>query len=433
MPESNFVSYELDNKGDLFLKYFMADASITALPTATGHFSLNGAAIASHDQEAIGLPFTILPNKDLSVYGDFHPWHPDLGKATWNQHVEFARRFSPGKIVRLTPHSDQIGANCATGLNCSKEVNQNGGRYAIVQITDPVTRDAYIKNRDLIPKSVSPGFLNHESPNRINIQNFQWAHLAAVPQGAFGDKATVYASCVGGNDCVDKLIGASVLKEAEKPYCPIGASEFLSSLVVSEANPSQMSDNANTVATPPVAAVAPTTAPAQTGAPIANPQAQPILRLKTAQQGVTPLQQQPQQPAAVNLDEFEKVRKQVEEIKQKEAEDARLQGLKALVPRELFILPNSRFDEKGFESDVSKLVKAGFDPVNPDHQAMIGEHYANLAELIKYKMSNGNPLGGSTIETTYKTPSQATEPQGAGVDPIVQKTKALFQMWGLNR
>lgn len=428
---SNFVSYELDNKGDLYLKYFMADASITALPTATGHFSLNGAAIASHDQEAIGLPFTILPNKELSVYGDFHPWHPDLEKATWGQHVEFARRFSPGKIVKLTPHSELQGA--------AQEVVNNQGRFAIVQITDPVTRDAYIKNPHLIPKSVSPGFLNHESPNRTNIQNFQWAHLAAVPQGAFGDKATVYASCIGGNDCVDKLVGASVLKAAEKPYCPIGASEFLSSLVNSDINPSQMSDNANTVAVASTPAVTPTQAPvANTGAPIAAPApAQPILRLKTAQQGQPPVTglQQSQQPSAVNFEEFDKVRKQVEEIKIKEAENARLQGLKALVPRELFILPNQRFDEKGFESDVTKLVKAGFDPNNTDHQAMIQEHYNNLSELIKYKMSNGNPLGGSSViaSSDYKTPSQVAEPQGAGADPVAVKTKALFQMWGLNK
>ena len=52
--------------------------------------------------------------------------------------------------------------------------------------------------------------MNLETPNLEGIKNFRWAHLAAVPRGAYGDKATVYASCLGGNECVNHLVGASV-------------------------------------------------------------------------------------------------------------------------------------------------------------------------------------------------------------------------------
>ena len=420
---SNFVSYELDSKGDLYLKYFFADGSY-AKRSPTDGFNLYGAAIPDHDNEAAGLPFSILPSKSLSVFGDYHPWHPDLGKASWEKHVEFANQFAPGHLVRLTAESAQQGN--------AQDVIKNNGRFAIVKIDHAGTRDAYLKDNSLIPRAVSPGFLNLEAPNKTDIKNFKWTHLAAVPQGAYGDKATLYASCVGGDSCVDKLVGASVLEESKKPYCPIGASELLTSHDISNEDTYQMSDNANTVqSTPPVQQAQPTTAapPAQTGALTTAPTTAAPARLKLAGQPVT----NPQQPQnAINLEEFDKVRKQVEELKAKEAEVARIEGLKGLVPREIFILPNQKFDEKGYESDVTKLVKAGFDPANPDHQALIQEHYKNKAELVKYTMQNTNPLGGSY---NYQTPSHVATPEGGSAAAVEltadQKTAALFKMWGL--
>ena len=100
---SNFVNYELNKDGDLYLKYFLADSSF-AKNTAVGDFSINGAAIATKDKEAIGLPFSILPSRELSLFGDFHPWCPNES-ASWDDHVNFARKYSPGHIVAVTANA----------------------------------------------------------------------------------------------------------------------------------------------------------------------------------------------------------------------------------------------------------------------------------------------------------------------------------------
>ena len=83
MPNTNFVSYELDKAGDLYLKYFFADGSRTTgfsnLGGRPGTFSLDQYTLPVKDQEAIGLPFSILPSKDLSVKRDWHPWSTKPG------------------------------------------------------------------------------------------------------------------------------------------------------------------------------------------------------------------------------------------------------------------------------------------------------------------------------------------------------------------
>ena len=198
---SNFSSYEFDANGDMYLKYFFADSSITERPSAVGHFSIDKQALAAKDHEAIGLPFVILPRRDLSIKGDWHSWSPKEG-ATWEDHIAFAKSYSPGHIVAITPDTQLTGG-------AIENIKQNNGRFAVVKITDQRARDAFRNNPALIPRAVSPGFMNLETPNLEGIKNFRWAHLAAVPRGAYGDKATVYASCLGGNECVNHLVGAA--------------------------------------------------------------------------------------------------------------------------------------------------------------------------------------------------------------------------------
>jgi len=415
---ANFAEYSIDSKGDLYLKYFLADSSF-AKNTAVGDFSLNGAAIGSTANLAIGLPFSILPSRDLSIFGDYHPWDPKEG-ASWDDHVAFASKYSPGKIVAVTANS-QLGA--------AQEVINNGGRFAVVHITDPRARDAYIKNPDLIPKAVSPGIMNLEAPNKTDIKNFKWTHLAAVPQGAYGDKATLYASCLGGNECVNSLIAAGVKqKDQETTYCPIGASEFLSSLDTSETNQTQMSDNANAVTTPVATATAPTSAPAaatQTGAPIASPTPpQPILRLKNS---VTPQQNaQPVQGPSIDNKEFEKVQQQLQELQQARAEAETRQKLTKIIPIEIFRV-NGKIDEAAYNKEIDKRVKEGW---TEEYFPTLEELYNNKMQIIQLAAPTGNPLGGSG-SSNYQTPSHVTETVGAGVDIVTEKTKGLFSMFHL--
>jgi len=391
--ESNFVSYELDNNGDLFLKYFLIDAS-TASNTFAGEWSVTPEAIAANDQKAVGIPFTVLPTKDLSINLDWHAWNPNPD-ATIDDHRAFARNYAPGYVKAITRDSSIMSG-------AVNDIKKNGGRFAIVHINDKRARDAYIKNPELIPKAVSPGILGDTKKGQIGVDNFEWVHLAAVPKGAFGDKATLYGKCIGPhNQCVNSLLSAAV-KDLDKntTYCPIGASELISSLGNSSTNSSQMSVNASTEGTtspPPVPNQnIQATPPAQQGAPIAavpqteQQKGQAVLKIKT------PVGQ-PNQPASktVDLKEHEKLRKEFEEYKQSQEQNARKEQIKKLIPPQLFIA-KGKFDENAYNAEVEKRASQGWD------DATISEHYNMKMEILKAQATtNTNPLAGG-----YQTPSE---------------------------
>src|SRR5580765_6661659 len=250
MSDSNFVSYEFDASGDLYLKYHFADTGVSDHPNADRQYlSFNKEALDAKDNEAIGLPFTILPRRELSLKSDFHPWHPKGGAATWDEHIAFAKSYSPGHIVAITRDTQLTGA-------AVDFIKQNNGRFAIIKITDQRARDAFRKDPSLILRQVSPGYLNFEAPNYANVKNFRWVHLAAVPKGAFGERATVYASCLGGNECINNLVGASVAEldsQLRQSYCPIGASEQIANTSLGDFSEikNSMSANATNTTEPP--------------------------------------------------------------------------------------------------------------------------------------------------------------------------------------
>jgi len=453
MSDSNFVSYEFDASGDLYLKYFFADSSITERPSAVGHFSIDKQALQSKDHEAIGLPFSILPRQDLSIKGDYHPWAPKEG-ATWDDHVAFAKSYSPGHIVAITPDTKLIGA----GID---SIKQNNGRFAIVKITDQRARDAYRTNPSLIPKAVSPGFMNLETPNLNGIKNFRWVHLAAVPRGAYGDKATVYASCLGGNECINHLVGASVAElndRLKSSYCPIGASETLAhtSLGSFSGNQNSMSANATNTTEPPSSttpAAVPVvsssvSAPPPKGAPIntASSGTRPgIVKLKNPLQGVTPQGNNPnintnpnsnqQQQGDVN--ELEAVKKTLQELQQAQQQRERLEQIKKVIPKELFI-NKGKFDEKGYEAEVEKRLQQGW----TDEQ--LNEFYASRSEILK--LTNAGfalpqqeqeqmaqvpqlqaPVGGSAY--SYKTPSEVPATGETDIESLRLKAVNELRRW----
>lgn len=418
MGGSNFVESILDASGDLYLKYFFADSSFTTGMPYNGKFSLDAQALASKDSEAVGLPFTILPKREMSINGDFHPWNPKPG-ATWDEHVAFAKSYSPGHIAAITPHSQLTGASIDS-------IKQNNGRFAIVKITDKRARDAYVTNPALIPKAVSPGFLNREVPNRENIKDFKWVHLAAVPRGAYGDKATVYASCLGGNECVNHLVGASVAQldeELKNSYCPIGASETVSSLGNSNDIFNSMSANANTAETPPqVNPTVSTTAPPPSpkGAPITTGTGTPkIVRLKTP--AVTPQSNQAQTQVD-STDDITKLKKEVEEMRAVQQQNERREQIKKLIPKELFI-NKGKFDEKAFEAEVDKRLQSGatdealneFYTLWVDKQKLINAGYQLPQQAEVPQMPMQAPTGGS-----YQTPTEVPT-GGSSKDDFISK------------
>lgn len=437
---SNFVSYELDKNGDLFLKYYFADNSTTVNESAVGKFSVGDRALEAADNEAIGLPFAVLPRKELSIKGDWHAWSPKRN-ATWEDHVEFARGYAPGHIVAMTKDSNLVSA-------AMSDIKAHNGRMAVVKITDKRARDAYLNNRSLIPKQVSPGFMNLETPNLNGIQKVKWAHLAGVPKGAYGDKATVYASCIGGDECINHLVAASVKEIDEKTrqsYCPVGASENLvnTSLGNFSGNQKSMSANATNTTEPvsptPASPVVSTTAPPQPkGAPIntgTQGTSKGIVKLKNpVQQAVTPQgNANNQQQGDVN--ELEAVKKTLQELQAAQQQRERLEQIKKVIPKELFI-NKGKFDEKGYEAEVEKRLQQGW----TDEQ--LNEFYASRSEILKltnagYALPNqiqdqgqlsqeipNMPVGGSSYN--YQTPSEV--PAAGENDYEALKLKAVNEL-----
>ena len=92
------------------------------------------------------------------------------------------------------------------------EDDKKQGRYASIKITDKEIAKLYRENNNLIPKAVSIGIWDHDRktlPYSV-IDNYNVVHLAPVEAGAYGPKATLYATCNGvEKTCLNELKGAS--------------------------------------------------------------------------------------------------------------------------------------------------------------------------------------------------------------------------------
>ena len=392
----NFDSYEVTDDGELYLKFFFADDSVARklrMPDGTFietplDFQLTKQGVETVDYLKERLPFSILPAKELSITGDWHPWDP-RPNATREQHIEFARKYSPGEIVAFTKNSNVVGGSV-------EDIKQHNGRFAIVHITNKDARDFWKQNPQYIPKNVSPGFMRKIAVDpAMGTNNPVWTHLAAVPMGAYGDKATLFGTCIGSEGCVNQLVAGGVLDLSEKiTYCPVGASIMHTSLLGNNENINQMSVNPQQTTTSPAGSNTNTsTPPTQTGAPVKKPQ---VIRLKnqikkTEDPNAKPLpdatavpsnnngneQAQGAQPTISEADsELQSVKDEVAKMKEMQASQQRKEEIKKLIPKELFIM-KGKFDEKGFEAEVEKRLTAKWD------DATISEFYTNKLELLK--------------------------------------------------
>lgn len=457
MPSGNFAGSEVKD-GVLHLKYFFADDSIARKirDPKTGEwngqetimdFQLTPEAVATADHAANGLPFSILPTKELSIFGDYHPWDPKKG-ATWEDHVAFARRYGPGEIVAITRNSNLISG-------AVEDIKRHNGRFAVVKITNPEANKFFQEHPEFIPQNVSPGFMNN-SPGSQKMNDIRWAHLAAVPMGAYGSKAALYGSCIGDDGCVNQLVAGAVSRLSDQvTYCPVGASIMLTSLLQNSENNSQMEGSNQTASTPPPAATG--TPATNTGAPITPEVKKPgVLRLKTAMQAqpdpnantnaaVDPNLQNPQNtqnPNPANT-ELEDVKAQVNQLRMNEEQRVRREQIAKQIPKELFIM-KGKFDQKGFEAEVEKRLVSGWD------DATIAEFYTGKMELLKFGVAmqpqeNQNLLGTPETPSTpaaptggsasgYKSPSDVPELVGASSQTISDQCKSLLSRFiGVNK
>lgn len=373
----SYIENYTDDKGDLYLKYFLIDSSFNSRG-----WSVDPLILPAIAKNAIGKPFTHLDDVSESLQGDYHPWSMKEG-ARYGDHLEFAKEKQVGVIVDFSP-SSQNAIKSAAGA----DIVANNGYFATVKVTDPAKKKLYLSNPSAIP-DVSPGVLDYDRTPlpAYNLKNIDFVHLAGVPRGAYGDKAKVYASCIGGLECVQHLKGAGLISSQ---------AQFLDSKIQTMST-EQVQQSA--VSNEAVANTANQNIGATVEAP-ASPQPQQtqntgVLRLKSQ----TPQQQQ---KTGIQSDpDFLKLRQEheklVEAIKAKELKDQ----YRSIIPKELFIL-NGKFDEAGFEKEIEKAAAKGWSPED------VSEFYNTKLEILSLSANIGKPFGAS-----YNSPSDVPELKGA--------------------
>ncbi len=216
------VNRYTDEKGDLFVKFFLIDSSEN-----NRQWKTTDAANERYARTAIGTPFTLMLSKEESKYHDWHPFLPDPDAPVKDQ-IDFAYKYAIGQIVDVNRESGRYKA----AYGGPDGVIDNPW-FATVKITDPVIKEEFQKpDSRMIPKAVSPGLIHLAGPDDA-ITEYHIVHLAAVPSGAYGPRAIKWASCNGDAlSCIPKLKAASSYKERTN-HCPL---DCLSSLAQKSAS-----------------------------------------------------------------------------------------------------------------------------------------------------------------------------------------------------
>lgn len=421
---SDYVDYYIDDKGDLYLKYFLIDDSFNSRG-----WSVDAQIIPNLARNAVGKPFTDYEDFPDTLYNDGHPWNPQPG-ANLGQHIEYAKNQAAGYIVDFSPIS-RNALKSASGL----DIERHNGYYATVKVTDPVKKALYTKNPDRIPK-VSPGIIDFdntppETAKNTKLKNVDLAHLAGVPLGAYGDKARLYAKCSGGYECVNHLKGAS---NDQNNHSSLGNSD--------PKNPNLMSINETNTNNPnaEVTAQNQVTAAANVQAQTGNNDKQQVTETNgkvennnnSSQPTATNNAPVKQNPAIERLKEksfnwkddpeYKQLLKEHEELKAKSELAEKKQTYFEIIPRDLFIL-NGKFDKEGYNKEIDKAVQKNLDP-----------EYAK--ELYSLKLKNaqlnnkigGKPYGASSNNANqYETPSNVPDDSLKGASDQQNGNSSQFQ------
>ena len=414
---SSYVDYYTDDKGDLFIKYFLIDDSFNARG-----WSVDPSVIPRLAKNAIGKPFTDYRDFTKTMFDDGHPWSMAKG-AAYEDHLAYGLRNATGIIVDISPVS-QNALKSAGGEGAN--IAQHHGYYATVKVTDPKKKELYRKNPSAIPK-VSPGIIdyNNTPPDKAkNLNNVDIVHLAGVEAGAYGDKARLYATCSGGYECVNHLKGAST---TENGFSSLTDSSVSNNNIMSEVTKQETPQPQPSIEAKESQNNTNTT-------PVNNNTGSPIERLKKIE---TPTIIK--EKADFKEDpEYKKLLQEHEELKKKiELEEYKKQ-YSEVIPRELFIL-NGKFDSTGYSKEIEKAVEKKIDP------EFAKELYTlKLKNLQMNSRISGKPYGASTSllstqSKTYETPSTVPdskdqELKGASTGDSSQFTsiKNLCKMFNLN-
>jgi hypothetical protein len=369
-----------DPKGDLFIKFPL----INNLVNERG-WAATPQANARYAATAIGKPITLMLDKEMSLFHDYHPFSLKPG-ASNQEHIEFARRYAYGTIVDVTTDSGKYKA-------ASGEIPW----FGIARVDDETVKAEWLKPASkLLPPGFSPGIIQLDGPDN-GITKYEILHVASVPSGAFGPKFVTLAKCQGAlQQCAPQLRAASQLIEAGKTYkqrtncCPL---EAFSSLHIKSANSDNknMSLNPNANSTPGPGTFPSTGTGVSTSGDILATQqmqqqkAKPTVRFTRRTQSPTaaiskepngngeediypPDQpgegegQQPQQEQqqvrrrAFNDPEIIQMKKELRENLERSKMERRYNDFSKHIPKVLF-MKGGKVDEKAWASEVEKRVK----------------------------------------------------------------------------
>ena len=394
---------------DLYIKYFLIDSSFnnrgwSVDPTITERLA----------HTAVGKPFTDYEDFPTTPFNDGHPWSPKPN-ATLKDHLEHASNNATGVIVDFSPVS-RNALKSASGHN----IQQNNGYYVTVKVLKEDKKKLYLQNPDRIPK-VSPGIFDYDFTQlpATNLKNVDIVHLAGVREGAYGDKARMYAKCSGGYECLNHLKGAS--NDEKKDYNSSLGNSIENTLQDNIMVETTNNNNNNTLEQQQQPQQQPKEQEAKVETVTNNannntnannniPTGSPIERLKTQNnKQVIEIKQ----PNWKEDPELQKLIKEHEELKAKAELREQYEKYAEIIPRELFIL-NGKFDSAGYNKEIEKAVEKKLDP-----------DYAK--ELYNLKLNNvklgnklGKPFGASSNSSdssnNYNTPDQVPELKGASND-----------------
>jgi hypothetical protein len=417
----NFASSDVNRDGDLFIKYKLIDDTM-----GKSGFQLTN--LDTRLKQVIGKPWLRKAEDPTQTrMHDGHLWSM-IPNAGLQEHVTEAWRNADGVVVDFTSEQDRMtplkGGNSEPNTNTSS-------KYVNIKVIHPVKRQQYIDHPATIPKFVSIGVWDNDFGTRGNtISDYEVVHVQAVDNPAWKDAQAV-GTCMGTeHTCNNALKGAG-----------------LTSLVESSGNNfNNMSANQSTVGSTDSTTVT-TTGTGNAQPPVVNNNAasQPVLRLKTAgqQQGAlstamqAPAIQQPnaeqqQQGGIENDPEIVKIKMQLDELTKKEAENARRNIIKELIPKDLFII-KGKLNEDAFNKEVEKVLQKNWtdDTVRDVYQARLQILKMSQQQYGGYNTpqgAGGNSLYGGSIAETENPELKG----GSGNNQAALAFKSLTRMMGVN-
>jgi hypothetical protein len=269
-----------DNEGKHLIKGFLIGTKIAdnknGLRWSVDKHTLKD-LVHQFEQEQYG--DIVFAPKSLTGSKDDHPWGDNF-----EHQFQYQKQFTKAKLRKLYGPFDYEDGSDDYYYKFTGEVFDKPVSNALRTGELP-----YSVSPMIYPTDEAGNVLNYEIPNKIGVKYWKPAHIAIVPEGAFGPQAIIEKQCFGDEG---KCFAALAASAANVNVAEIISSQLLSqgqnSTIMSDANPQNLSgpaQNANS------------NVPQVNNAPV---------KVET-QNTPNPVQTQVQTPTQVSVEEFTKL------------------------------------------------------------------------------------------------------------------------------